>query len=86
MGIAAFACDQCKLRTIMVDSHAKNKRVKFYTSNNNNLLQIEEKIITLHMLYIMSSLKTYEQTVNHFSLVSMLQQRALGNFKRGSND
>ena len=35
----------------MVDSHAKNTRVKFYTSNNNNLLQIEEKIIKVHMPY-----------------------------------
>lgn len=51
----------------MVDSHAKNMRVKFYTSNNNNLSQIEVKIIKVHMPYIMSSLKTFEQTVNHFS-------------------
>ena len=56
----------------MVDSHAKNTCVKFYTSNNNNLLQIEVKIIKVHVPYIMSSLKTFEQTVNHFSLVSML--------------
>ena len=55
----------------MVDSHAKNTRVKFYTSNNN-LLQIEVKIIKVHVTYIMSSLKTFEQTLNHFSLVSML--------------
>ena len=52
----------------MVDSHAKNMRVKFYTSNNNDLSQIEVKIIKVHMPYIiMSSLKTFEQTVNHFS-------------------
>ena len=44
--------------------------------------KIEVKIIKVHVTYIMSSLKTFEQTVNHFSLVSMLQQRALGNFKR----
>lgn len=36
----------------MVDSHAKNMRVKFYTSNNNNLSQIEVKIIKVHMPYI----------------------------------
>lgn len=52
----------------MVDSHAKNMHVKFYTSNNNNLSQIEVKNNeSAHAVHHMSSLKTFEQTVNHFS-------------------